>query len=393
MEEAIIASGVRTAIGSFGGSLAAVHSRTMGGAVIKEALDRAGVEADQVGEVLMGCALQAGLGMNIARQAAADAGLPQSVPATTINMVCGSGLKAVVLAAQAIRAGDGEIVVAGGVENMSMAPYLLKGARGGYRLGDGVLEDALLKDGLICALADCHMGDTAENVAAKFGVSREDQDAFAASSQAKAATAIVTGRFRGEIVPIQVRKGNETVEFDTDEHPRPATTVEVLAGLRTAFQDAGTVTAGNASGINDGAAAVLVMSRRKAEALGVEPLAEIKAGASVGVDPRIMGMGPVAAVTKVLANGSYDIAGMDLIEVNEAFAAQTLAVGRKLGWDWERVNVNGGAIALGHPVGASGARILVTLLHELKARDLKRGLATLCVGGGQGIAMVIERPG
>ena len=370
-EEIVIAGAARTPIGTFGGALAEVPAPRLGATAIKAALERAGVAPDQVDEVILGNVLQAGLGMNPARQAALAAGIPESVPSTTINKVCGSGLKAVTLAAQAILAGDAEVVVAGGQENMSAAPYLLKKARSGYRMGHGELLDSMILDGLWCSLSDCHMGITAENVAERFGVSRADQDAFAAESQRRAAAAIESGTFRDEIVPVEVqtRKGPSLVE--QDEHPRPDTSVDKLAGLRPAFKGDGGVTAGNASGINDGAAAVVVMSRRKADALGVRPLASIRSWASAGVDPRIMGIGPVPATQKALA-------------------AQSLAVVRERELDPAKVNRHGGAIALGHPIGASGARVLTTLLYAMRRQHAHLGLATLCIGGGQGIAMVVS---
>ena len=389
-EEVVIASAVRTPIGTFGGGLAEVPAPVLGSTVIKEAIARAGVGPEQVDEVIFGNVLQAGLGMNTARQAAMVAGIPDVVPAMAINKVCGSGLKAVTLAAQAILVGDAEIVVAGGQENMSAAPYLLQKARYGYRMGHDQVYDSMILDGLTCALAGCHMGVTAENVADQYEVSRADQDAFAAESQRRAGEAIKSGRFKDEIVPVEVRQRRGTVVIDTDEHPRPDTTADKLAGLRPAFKGGGAVTAGNASGINDGAAAVVVMSRRKAEELGVKPLASIRAWASAGVDPSIMGIGPIPATRKALARAELEVRQLDLVEANEAFAAQSVAVVRELGLDPEKVNVNGGAIALGHPIGASGCRILVTLLHEMKRRDAHLGLATLCIGGGQGIAMVVS---
>jgi acetyl-CoA C-acetyltransferase len=328
--------------------------------------------------------------MNPARQAALAAGIPDSTPATAVNKVCGSGLKTVALAAAAIKLGDAEIVVAGGMEGMSGAPYLLPKARYGYRMGHGEIIDHMINEGLWCVLTDCHMGNTAENVALEREISRVDQDTFAAESQRRVGRAWESGAFADEIVPVEVKQRKETVLVDKDEHPRPDTTVEKLAALRPAFAPDGTVTAGNASGINDGAAAVVVTSGKKAEEMGVQPLASIRAYASAGVAPRVMGLGPIPATRNVLAKSGLSLDEIDLIEANEAFAAQSVAVGRELGWDWERVNVNGGAIALGHPIGASGARILVTLLYEMRRRQAKRGLATLCIGGGQGIAMVVE---
>jgi acetyl-CoA C-acetyltransferase len=388
--EVVIAGAVRTAVGTFGGAFVDTPATVLGSVVIAETLKRANVPPDQVDEVIMGNVLSAGLGMNPARQAALAAGVPETVPCTSVNKVCGSGLKTVALAAQAVLLGDADIVVAGGMENMSGSPFLLPKGRYGYKMGDGAVIDHMIRDGLWCALSDCHMGVTAENVAADFEISRADQDAFSASSQQKTAQAWEAGRFADEIVPVEVKQRKDTVTVDRDEHFRADTTVEVLGKLRPAFQPDGSVTAGNASGINDGAAAVVVMSRKKAEELGVQPMATVTSYASAGVPPRVMGIGPVPATKKALERSGLSIGDMDLIEANEAFAAQSLAVGRELGWDWERVNVNGGAIAIGHPIGASGTRILVTLLHEMKRREARRGLATLCIGGGQGIAMVVE---
>jgi acetyl-CoA C-acetyltransferase len=389
--EVVIVSAVRTALANFNGSLKNVSAPELGGVVIKGALEAAGVKPEQVDEVIMGNVLQAGLGQNPARQAAFKAGIPESVSSMTINKVCGSGLKAVHLAAQAILAGDAEIVVAGGMENMSQAPYILKNAREGFKMGDQKLVDTLTGDGLTCVFNNYHMGVTAENLAAKYSITREEQDQFSAWSQEKAVNAIESGKFKDEIVPVVIpqRKGDPVV-FDTDEYPKKGTTVEKLAGLRPAFKKDGTVTAGNASGINDGAAAVVVMSKAKAEELGIQPLVTIKANASAGVDPSIMGIGPVPAVRKALEKASISIEALDLIEANEAFAAQSLAVDRELHFDKEKLNVNGGAIALGHPIGASGARILVTLIHEMKRRNSRTGLATLCIGGGQGVATIVE---
>jgi len=392
LEEVVIVSAVRTAIGSFQGSLKDIPAPTLGSIVIKEALHRAGIEPNQVDEVIMGNVLQAGLGQNPARQAAIQAGLPETVPAMTINKVCGSGLKSVHLAAQAIAVGEADIVVAGGFENMSQAPYLLKNARSGFKMGDQNLVDSMIHDGLWCAFNDYHMGITAENLASQYHITREEQDEFAARSQARAAKAIVEGKFKEEIVPVEIpqRKGDPII-FDTDEFVRPGTTVEKLSALRPAFKKDGTVTAGNASGINDGAAAVVVMSKKKAEKLGITPLASIVANAAVGVDPAIMGIGPAEAVRKALKKSDLTLDQIELIEANEAFAAQSIAVDRELHFDSDKLNVNGGAIALGHPIGASGARILVTLLHEMKRRDAKLGLATLCIGGGQGVATIVQR--
>jgi acetyl-CoA C-acetyltransferase len=389
--EAVIVAAVRTAIGSFNGSLKNISAPDLGAAVIKDALKQAGVKPDQVDEVIMGNVLQAGLGQNPARQAAMKAGLPESASSMTINKVCGSGLKAVHLAAQAIIAGDAEIVVAGGMENMSQAPYLLKNARDGFKMGDQKLVDSMISDGLWCAFNDYHMGVTAENLCSKYEIGRSEQDEFAAASQERASKAIEEGKFKDEIVPIEIpqRKGDPIV-FDKDEYPKKGTTAEKLGGLRPAFKKDGSVTAGNASGINDGAAALVVMSRAKAEELGLKPLVVIKANASAGVDPSIMGIGPVTAVKKALDKAGMSLEQMELIEANEAFAAQSLAVDRELNFNKDILNVNGGAIALGHPIGASGARILVTLIHEMKRRNAKAGLATLCIGGGQGVATVVE---
>ncbi|MGG1675056.1 acetyl-CoA C-acetyltransferase [Neobacillus sp. NRS-1170] len=389
--EVVIVSAVRTALGNFNGSLKNISAPELGATVIKGALEQAGVKPEQVDEVIMGNVLQAGLGQNPARQAAFQAGIPESVSSMTINKVCGSGLKAVHLATQAILAGDAEIVVAGGMENMSQAPYLLKNARDGFKMGDQKLVDTLTSDGLTCVFNDYHMGITAENLASKYSITREEQDEFSAWSQDKAVKAIEAGKFKGEIVPVLIpqRKG-EPIVFAVDEYPKKGTTAEKLAGLRTAFKKDGTVTAGNASGINDGAAAVVVMSKKKAEELGLEPLVTIKANASAGVDPSIMGIGPVPAVRKALEKASVSMEEIELIEANEAFAAQSLAVDRELQFNKEILNVNGGAIALGHPIGASGARILVTLIHEMKKRQARVGLATLCIGGGQGVATIVE---
>lgn len=392
LRQAVIVSGVRTAIGSFGGTLSNVPASRLGAVVVKEAVGRAGIEVSMVDEVIMGNVIGAGQGQNIARQAAVYAGIPVEVPCMTVNKVCGSGLKAVVLAAQAIAAGDADVVVAGGTENMNMAPYLLPKARFGYRMGHAELIDSMISDGLWCIFGDTHMGITAEIVAERWGITREAQDTYGALSQNRAEAAIKAGRFKEEIVPVEVpqRKGDPVV-FDQDEHPRFGTTAEVLARLRPAFKKDGTVTAGNASGINDGAAALVVMSAEKAEELNIEPMARITAYASAGVAPEIMGTGPVPATRKALKKAGLGIADIDLVELNEAFAATTLAAIKELGLDTSIVNVNGGAIALGHPIGASGARILVTLLHEMKRRDAKTGLATMCIGGGMGIALIVER--
>ncbi len=389
--DVVILSGCRTPIGTFGGALKDVPAAELASLAVREAVKRAGVRPDQVDEVVLGCILQAGLGMNVARQATIKAGLPESVPAHTVNKVCGSGLKAVMLAAQAVKCADAEVVVAGGVESMSRAPFLLPGARWGERLGHGKVLDHMIHEGLTDAFHDIHMGITAENVALRYGISRADQDAFAAESQSRAEAAIKQGRFKDEIVPVAIPgKKGETQLVDTDEHPRPGTAADSLAKLKPAFKKDGSVTAGNASGLNDGAAAVVVTSAERAKAVGARPLARIVAYASAAVDPRIMGIGPVPAVRKALEKAALSSDAIDLFELNEAFAAQSLAVLRDLKLDPAKVNVNGGAIALGHPIGASGARILVTLVYALKARGLKRGLAALCIGGGQGVALVVE---
>jgi acetyl-CoA C-acetyltransferase len=389
--EVVIVSGVRTPLGSFNGSLKDTPATKLGAIVISSAIERAGISREIVDEVIMGNVLQAGLGQNPARQAAIQAGLPQHTPALTINKVCGSGLKAVHLASQAILSGDADIVVAGGMENMSQSPYLAIGARDGYHLGDQKLVDSLLHDGLLCSINNYHMGITAENLSEKYSITREEQDEFAAQSQKKAAKAREEGKFKNEIVKVEIpKKKGESFLFDTDEYINSGTTIEKLAKLRTAFKTAGTVTAGNASGINDGAAAVVVMSRKKADELGVKPLAIIRANASAAVDPSIMGIGPVPASTKALEKAGICTKDLHLIEANEAFASQALAVRNELKLPSDILNVNGGAIALGHPIGASGTRILVTLLYELQRRGEKYGLATLCIGGGQGVASVIE---
>lgn len=391
MREVVIASAVRTAIGKFGGSLLPLSALELGAIVIKEALKRANVPGEKVDEVIFGNVLQAGLGQNPARQASIKAGLPIEVPAFTVNKVCGSGLKCVELAAQSILAGDNDIVVAGGMESMSNAPFVTSGkARWGLRMGDSKLVDVMIKDGLWDAFNNYHMGITSENVAEKFGVTREDQDEVSARSQQRAIAAIKSGAFKDEIVPVTIKtKKGETV-FDTDEFPREGTTTEILAKLRPAFKQGGTVTAGNASGLNDGAAALVIMSAEKAQELGIKPMAKILSYASAGVDPAIMGIGPIPASRKALSKAGLEVKDLDLIEANEAFAAQFVEVGRELNFDPDKVNVNGGAIALGHPIGASGARILVTLLYALKNRDKKLGLATLCIGGGMGTSAVVE---
>ncbi|WP_028633312.1 acetyl-CoA C-acetyltransferase [Pseudomonas parafulva] len=392
MNDVVIVAATRTAIGSFQGALAAVPAVDLGAAVIKRLLEQTGLDPAQVDEVILGQVLTAGAGQNPARQAAVRAGLPYSVPALTLNKVCGSGLKALHLAAQAIRCGDADVVVAGGQENMSLAPYVMPSARTGQRMGHGQLLDSMITDGLWDAFNDYHMGITAENLVERYGLNREQQDAFAAESQRKALAAIEAGRFDDEITPIVLpqKKGDPTV-FARDEQPRAGTTAESLGKLRPAFKKDGSVTAGNASSLNDGAAAVLLMSATKAEALGLPVLARVAAYASAGVDPAIMGIGPVSATQRCLEKAGWQLADLDLIEANEAFAAQALAVGKALEWDAARVNVNGGAIALGHPIGASGCRVLVTLLHEMIKRDARKGLATLCIGGGQGVALALER--
>ena len=391
-KEVVIVSAVRTAIGAFQGTLKDIPATTLGSTVIKAAIERAGISGDIVDEVIMGNVLQTGLGQNPARQASLRAGLPVSVPAMTINKVCGSGLKAVHLAAQAIAAGDADVVVAGGFENMSQAPYILKTARDGFRMGDQKVIDSMIHDGLWCAENNYHMGVTAENLCDAHSITREEQDAFAARSQARASEAIASGKFVDEIVPVEIpqRKG-EPIVFTEDEYVKAGTTAEKLGGLRPAFKKDGSVTAGNASGLNDGAAAVVVMSKERATELGLTPIATIVANASAGVDPSIMGIGPVQAVKKALTKANLTLDQMDLVEANEAFAAQAIAVDRELGFNHDKLNVNGGAIALGHPIGASGARILVTLLHEMQKRDASLGLATLCIGGGQGVATIIQR--
>ena len=391
LHDAVIVSGVRTAIGTYGGGLAEVPAVKLGEVCIKAALDRADLKPDQVNEVIMGNVLQAGLGMNPARQAAIFAGLPVQIPAMTVNKVCGSGLKSVILAAQSIRLGDSEIVVAGGMESMSRAPYVLEKARFGYRMGDGQLIDEMIHDGLWDVFNDCHMGITAENICSDYHLSREELDQFALESQQRAVHAIEAGRFRDEIVPVEVPGKKGPTIFDTDQQPRPETTAEGLAKLRPAFKKDGEVTAGNSSGLNDGGAALVVMSRSKAEQLGLKPIATIRSYASAGVEPRIMGIGPVPATRLALEKAGLQLSDIDLIEANEAFAAQSVAVGKELGFDRSKLNVNGGAIALGHPIGASGARILVTLLYEMQRRHSHYGLATLCIGGGQGVAMIVER--
>lgn len=390
--EVVLVGACRTPIGSFGGQLKDTKAVDLGALVMQEAINRAGISADQIDEVIFGCVLQAAQGQNVTRQSAIKAGIPETVPAFTINKVCGSGLRSVSLAAQIIKAGDADIILAGGMENMSMAPYVLEKARYGYRMNNGTLVDVMIKDGLWDAFNDYHMGITAENVAEKYGITREEQDAFGLRSQELAAKAIAEGRFKDEIVPVVIPSKKGDIVFDTDEYPR-ATTAEKLSQLKPAFKKDGTVTAGNASGINDGAGAVIVMSKEKAEELGIKPLARVVSYASGGVDPKIMGVGPVPATRKALEKAGLSIEDIDLIEANEAFAAQSIAVARDLGWEnaMEKVNVNGGAIALGHPIGASGTRILVSLLYEMQKRDSKTGLATLCIGGGQGTSLIVAR--
>jgi acetyl-CoA C-acetyltransferase len=392
MQEVVIVAARRTAVGAFGGSLAGIPASDLGALVIKDILASTGVAPDQVDEVLLGQVLTAGVGQNPARQAAIKGGLPDSVPAMTINKVCGSGLKAIHLATQAIRCGDADLILAGGQENMSASPHVLPNSRNGQRMGDWKAIDTMVHDGLWDAFNDYHMGITAENLAEKYGITREEMDQFAAQSQQNAANAIKEGKFKSQIVPVEIpqRKGDPVV-FDTDENPR-AITAEKLAGMKPAFKKDGTVTAGNASSLNDGAAVVMICSAEKAKELGLEPLARIAAYANAAVDPAIMGIGPAPATRRCLEKAGWSLDDLDLAEANEAFAAQALSVNKELGWDVSKVNVNGGAIALGHPIGASGCRVLVSLLHEMIARDAKKGLATLCIGGGQGVALAIERP-
>ena len=392
MRDVVIASAVRTPIGSFGGSLKNTAARTLGAITIKEVIKRAGIDPATVDEVVYGCVLQGGLGQNVARQAALDAGIPKEVPAMTLNKVCGSGLRTVSLAAQMIKAGDADIVVAGGTENMSATGYAIPTARWGARMNDNKIIDMMTNDGLTCAFNNYHMGITAENVAEQWGLTREELDEFAANSQQKAVAAVKAGRFKDEIVPGEIpqRKGDPVV-FDTDEYPKDGVTPESISKLRPAFKKDGIVTAANASGINDAAAALVIMSKEKADELGIKPLCTIKSYASAGVDPSIMGVGPVPACKKALDKAGLTIDQIDLIEANEAFAAQSVAVGKELGFDLDKLNVNGGAIALGHPIGASGARILITLIYEMINRDAKTGLATLCIGGGQGTTVIVER--
>lgn len=393
-KEVVIVAAARTAVGTFGGSLAGLPAHTLGATVVKELLKRTGLKTDQIDEVILGQVLTAGCGQNPARQTVIEAGLSQETPAMTINKVCGSGLKAVHLAWQAISCGDAEIVIAGGQENMSASPHALPSSREGKKMGDWPMVDTMIKDGLWCAFNDCHMGNTAENIAEKYGFSREEQDAFAAESQRRTEAAQVAGKFDAEIVPVEIpqRKGDPIV-FDKDEFPRPGTTAEKLAGLRPAFKKDGSVTAGNASGINDGAAAVVVMTAEKAAELGLTPIAKIVSFSSAGVDPAIMGTGPIPATRKCLEKAGWTVDDLDLIEANEAFAAQAMSVNHDLGWDTAKVNISGGAISLGHPIGASGARVLVTLLYGMQRENAQKGLATLCIGGGQGVAMALELAG
>ncbi len=391
MEDVVIVAAGRTPVGKFGGSLAKIPAAELGAHVIRQLLAKTGIDPASVSEVIMGQVLTAGAGQNPARQAALKGGLPDMVPAQTINMVCGSGLKATHLAAQAIKCGDAQIVIAGGQENMSASPHVLPNSRDGFRMGDAKLVDTMIVDGLWDVYNQYHMGVTAENVARKYEISRAEQDEFALQSQLKAEAAVKEGRFKDEIIPVEIPSKKGVTVFDTDEYPKHGSTIEALASLRPAFNKEGTVTAGNASGINDGAAAVIMMSASKARELGLTPLARIKAYSSAGLDPSIMGMGPVSASRLCLQKAGWAHQDVDLMEINEAFAAQAVAVNKEMGWDTSKINVNGGAIALGHPIGASGARVLVTLLHEMVRRDAKRGLASLCIGGGMGVALAVER--
>jgi len=391
MEDIVIVGAARSAIGKFGGTLAKTPASDLGAHVVRKLLERSGVRPEQVSEVILGQVLAAGVGQNPARQAAIKAGLPDMIPAMTINKVCGSGLKAVMLAAQSVANGDSDLVVAGGQENMSIAPHVLNGSRDGFRMGDAKMLDSMIVDGLWDAFNQYHMGVTAENVAKEYAVTRAEQDAFAVQSQNKTEAAQKAGRFKDEIIPFEIPSRKGPVVFADDEYPRHGATLEAMQGLKPAFDKNGTVTAANASGINDGAAAVIVTSARKAKELGLKPIARIKAFASAGVDPKYMGMGPVPASKRCLARAGWEPKDLDLMEINEAFASQAIAVNRQMGWDTSRVNVNGGAIALGHPIGASGCRILVTLLHEMQKRDAKKGLASLCIGGGMGVALAVER--
>jgi acetyl-CoA C-acetyltransferase len=391
MNEVVIVAAGRTAVGKFGGTLAKIAASDLGAHVIRNLLAKTGIAPEQVNEVLMGQVLTAGVGQNPARQAVIRAGLPDMVPAMTVGMVCGSGLKATHLAAQAIRAGDADVIVAGGQENMSASPHVLNNSRDGFRMGDAKLIDTMIVDGLWDAFNQYHMGVTAENIAKKYNISRQEQDEFATASQNKAELAQKEGKFKDEIIPLEIPHKKGSLVFDADEFIKHGVTLESLAGLRAAFSKDGTVTAGNASGINDGAAAVIMMSAKKADELGLKPMARIKAYSSAGVDPSIMGMGPVPAAQLCLRKAGWTHEDIDLMEINEAFAAQAIGVNKEMGWDTSKINVNGGAIAIGHPIGASGARILVTLLHEMIRRDVKRGLASLCIGGGMGVALAVER--
>ena len=391
MEDVVIVAAGRTPVGKFGGTLAKIPAAELGAHVVRQLLAKTGIDPASVSEVIMGQVLTAGAGQNPARQAVIKGGLPDMVPAQTINMVCGSGLKATHLAAQAIKCGDAEIVIAGGQENMSASPHVLNGSRDGFRMGDAKLVDTMIVDGLWDVYNQYHMGVTAENVARKYEVSRAEQDEFALQSQLKAEAAQKEGKFKDEIIPVEIPSKKGAITFDTDEYPKHGSTLEALSGLRPAFNKEGTVTAGNASGLNDGAAAVIMMSASKAKELGLTPIARIKAYASAGLDPSIMGMGPVSATRLCLQKAGWTHEDVDLMEINEAFAAQAIAVNKEMGWDTSKINVNGGAIALGHPIGASGARVLVTLLHEMVRRDAKRGLASLCIGGGMGVALAVER--
>jgi acetyl-CoA C-acetyltransferase len=391
MEDVVIVAAGRTAIGKFGGTLSKIPATELGAQVIKQLMAKTGIDPAAVSEVIMGQVLTAGVGQNPARQAVIKAGLPDSVPASTLNVVCGSGLRAVHLAAQAIKCGDAEIVIAGGQENMSASPHVLNGSREGFRMGDVKMTDTMIVDGLWDVYNQYHMGVTAENVARKFEVSRAEQDEFALQSQLKAEAAMKAGRFKDEIIPVEIASKKGTTIFDTDEYPKHGATLEGLASLRPAFNKEGSVTAGNASGLNDGAAAVILMSASKAQQLGLAPIARIKAYSLSGLDPTIMGMGPVPAARACLEKAGWTHEEVDLMEINEAFAAQAVAVNKQMGWDTSKINVNGGAIALGHPIGASGARVLVTLLHEMVRRDAKKGLASLCIGGGMGVALAVER--
>jgi acetyl-CoA C-acetyltransferase len=392
MNEVVIVAAGRTAVGKFGGTLAKIAAADLGAHVIKNLLAKTGIAPEAISEVILGQVLTAGVGQNPARQAVIKAGLPDMVPGMTINKVCGSGLKATHLAAQAIMCGDAEIVIAGGQENMSASPHVLNGSRDGFRMGDAKLVDTMIVDGLWDVYNQYHMGITAENVAKKYGISRQEQDEFAAASQNKAEAAQNAGKFKDEIIPLEIPSKKGAIVFDTDEFIKPGVTADALGALRPAFDKNGTVTAGNASGINDGAAAVIMMSAKKADQLGLKPLARIKAYSSAGVDPTIMGMGPVPASQLCLKKAGWSHSDLDLMEINEAFAAQAIGVNKEMGWDTSKINVNGGAIAIGHPIGASGCRILVTLLHEMIRRDAKRGLASLCIGGGMGVALAVERP-